>query len=111
MAKYLLLKHYRGAPAPVNDVTMDRWTPEEISAHVQYMNDFAARLETTGEFVDSQALAPGGMWVQYGGDDGRQVVVELAMRAGKYALRTRDSRSPVFTEFDGAEDDATVSRL
>jgi len=24
MAKYLLLKHYRGAPAPVNDVPMDR---------------------------------------------------------------------------------------
>ena len=29
MAKYLLLKHYRGAPAPVNDVPMDRWTPAE----------------------------------------------------------------------------------
>jgi hypothetical protein len=27
MAKYLLLKHYRGAPAPVNDVPMDQWTP------------------------------------------------------------------------------------
>ena len=35
MAKYLLLKHYRGAPASVNDVPMDQWTPEEISAHVQ----------------------------------------------------------------------------
>ena len=57
MAKYLLLKHYRGAPASVNDVPMDQWTPEEISAHVQYMNDFAARLESTGEFVDSQALS------------------------------------------------------
>jgi hypothetical protein len=43
MAKYLLLKHYRGAPASVNDVPMDQWTPEEISAHVQYMHDFAAR--------------------------------------------------------------------
>ena len=58
MAKYLLLKHYRGAPAAVNDVPMDHWTPEEISAHIQYMNDFAARLEKTGEFVDGQALAP-----------------------------------------------------
>ena len=28
MAKYLLLKHYRGAPAAVNDVPMDQWTPE-----------------------------------------------------------------------------------
>ncbi len=60
MAKYLLLKHYRGAPAAVNDVPMDQWTPEEISAHMQYMNDFAARLEKTGEFVDGQALAPRG---------------------------------------------------
>jgi len=59
MAKYLLLKHYRGAPERVNDVPMDRWTPEELSAHVRYMQDFAARLEGTGEFVDSQGL-PGG---------------------------------------------------
>lgn len=60
MAKYLLLKHYRGAPASVNDVPMDQWTPEEISAHVQYMSDFADRLVETGEFVDSQGLAPRG---------------------------------------------------
>ena len=60
MAKYLLLKHYRGAPAAVNDVPMDEWTPDEVIAHVQYMNDFAARLEGTGEFVDGQALAPEG---------------------------------------------------
>ena len=47
MAKYLLLKHYRGAPAAVDDVPMDRWTPEELSAHVQDMEDFAARAETS----------------------------------------------------------------
>jgi uncharacterized protein (DUF1684 family) len=41
------------------------------------------------------------LWVQFGGADGRQVVVELAMRAGRYAIRTRDSQSPVLTEFDG----------
>ncbi len=40
MAKYLLLKHYRGAPRAINDVPMDQWAPEEISAHVQYMRDF-----------------------------------------------------------------------
>ena len=51
MAKYLLLKHYRGAPASVNDVPMDQWTPDEVEAHIQYMNDFAARLERSGEFV------------------------------------------------------------
>ena len=75
MAKYLLLKHYRGAPAAVNDVPMDQWTPEEISAHIQYMHDFAARLEKTGEFVDGQALAPEGTWVRYDGE-GRPPVTD-----------------------------------
>jgi len=67
MGKYLLLKHYRGAPAPANDVPMDRWAPAEVEAHIKYMNDFAARLQASGEYVDSQALAPGGTWVRSGG--------------------------------------------
>ncbi|MBB1025256.1 hypothetical protein G6019_12640, partial [Dietzia sp. DQ12-76] len=49
MAKYLLLKHYRGAPEPPNNVPMTEWAPEEVSAHIQYMNDFATRLEESGE--------------------------------------------------------------
>src|SRR3982751_1461115 len=68
MAKYLLLKHYRGAPAPVNNVSMDQWTPQEITDHVQFMRDFATRLEQTGEFVAAEAVAPEGTWVQYGGE-------------------------------------------
>jgi hypothetical protein len=75
MAKYLLLKHYRGAPASVNDVPMDRWTPEELTAHVQYMKDFAARLEATGEFVDERALSPQGTFVRSDGD-GRPPVTD-----------------------------------
>jgi hypothetical protein len=75
MAKYLLLKHYRGAPAPVNDVPMDRWTPEELTAHVQYMEDFAARLDATGEFVDHRALSPQGTFVRSDGD-GRPPVTD-----------------------------------
>jgi hypothetical protein len=75
MAKYLLLKHYRGAPAAVNDVRMDHWTPEEISAHIQYMNDFAAKLEQTGEFVDAQALSAEGTWVRFDGE-GRPPVTD-----------------------------------
>jgi hypothetical protein len=54
---------------------MDQWTPEEISAHIPYMNDFAARLEKTGEFVDGQALAPEGTWVRYDGE-GRPPVTD-----------------------------------
>lgn len=75
MAKYLLLKHYRGAPAAENDIPMDRWTPGEISDHVQFMRDFADRLEGTGEFVDGQALAPEGAWVRYDGE-GRPPVTD-----------------------------------
>jgi hypothetical protein len=108
MAKYLLLKHYRGGPAPVSDVPMDQWTPEEFSAHMQYMHDFAARLEGTGEFVDSQALSPEGTFVRYDGE-GRPPVTdgpfaetkdliagwmvidvetyERALRAGRRAVR------------------------
>ena len=67
MAKYLLLKYYRGAPAPVNDVPMDTWAPEEVRAHIKYMDDFAARLKETGEFVDEHALSPAGLWVRYDG--------------------------------------------
>jgi len=67
MAKYLLLKHYRGAPVAVNDVPMDQWTPEEVAAHIRYMDEFAARLESTGEFVDGQALSPEGAFVRSDG--------------------------------------------
>jgi hypothetical protein len=74
MAKYLLLKHYRGGPAPAVDFApMDQWTPDEVDAHVQFMRDFAARLEETGEFVDTQALAPDGAFVRYDGESQQPV--------------------------------------
>jgi len=76
MAKYLLLKHYRGGPAPaVEHAPADQWAPTEWDAHVQYMRDFADRLESTGEFVDSQALAPEGEFVRYDGQ-GRPPVTD-----------------------------------
>ncbi|UTT70195.1 DUF1684 domain-containing protein [Arthrobacter sp. DNA4] len=63
-------------------------------------------LVETGEKVDGTVSAvladeESLMWVQFGGPDGDQVVVELAMRGGRYAVRTRDAASPVFTKFDG----------
>ena len=75
MAKYLLLKHYQGAPTAVNDVPMDKWTPDEVEAHIKFMNDFATRLEDTGEFIDGQALSPDGVWVRYDGE-GRPPVTD-----------------------------------
>lgn len=73
--KYLLLKHYRGTPPAVNDVPMDRWTPQEVADHVQYMSDFAERLEGTGEYVDGQALSPEGVFVRNDGE-GRPPVTD-----------------------------------
>ena len=77
MAKYLLLKHYRRNTGPENlvDIPMEEWSPEEIDAHITYMNDFAARLEQNGEFVDGQALSPEGAWVRYDGE-GRPPVTD-----------------------------------
>ncbi len=75
MAKYLLLKHYRGAPAPANDVPMDQWAPDEVDDHIRFMQEFADRLERTGEFVDGQALSPDGMWVRSDGE-GRPPVTD-----------------------------------
>jgi hypothetical protein len=74
--KYLLLKHYRDGPTPVLDEMppMDRWTPGEVDAHIQYMRDFAAGLERTGEYVEGQALAPDGAFVRYGGEGKAPIV-------------------------------------
>jgi len=74
--KYLLLKHYRGGPTPVVDFPpLDRWEPKEVDAHIQFMQDFAARLQESGEFVDGQALAPEGAFVRYDGE-GRPPVTD-----------------------------------
>jgi hypothetical protein len=66
MAKYLLLKHYRGAPEAVNDVPMDQWTPHEIEDHLRYIADFATWLESTGEYVDQPGASWAGMGVKPG---------------------------------------------
>lgn len=68
MARYLLIKHYRGAPEPINSVPMTEWTSDEVSAHIRYMNDFADRLVESGEFVTSYALSESGTWVRSDGD-------------------------------------------
>ena len=68
MAKYLFLKHYRGAPPSVEDIPMDQWTPQEVDDHVAYMEGFASRLEESGELVGHAALSPDGMWVRHDGE-------------------------------------------
>lgn len=61
---------------------------------------------STGRIVDgsiSAALADEEslMWVAHGGVDGRRIVVELARRADRYAVRTRDAEAPTLTGFTG----------
>ena len=92
-------------PAAV-DLAPGLWSTDGTAAFLTAAASDGLTLEETSEPVDgtiSAVLADEEslMWVQYGGDDGRQVVVELAKRADKYAIRTRDSQSPVFTGFDG----------
>ncbi len=55
-------------PEAVNAVPMDQWTPAEIEDHLQYMADFATRLEGSGEYVDGQALSAEGTFVRYDGE-------------------------------------------
>jgi uncharacterized protein (DUF1684 family) len=82
------------------------WSTDGTTAALTAVAEDGLRLVETGEAVDGTISAAlldeeSLMWVKFGGDDGQQVVVELAMRAGRYAIRTRDAGSPVFTEFDG----------
>ena len=72
MAKYLLLKHYRGGPEFAGldfiETPMDQWTPEEVSDHIAFMGDVANQLRERGEFVDAQAVSPEGTFVRFDGE-------------------------------------------
>ena len=76
MPKYLLLKHYQGGPELPGFAPMDEWTPEEITAHMDFQHEVTRILRENGEFVDAQALSPEGAWVQYGGPDAAPVVTD-----------------------------------
>ena len=68
MAKYLMLKHYRGPKNYVDHPPIGEWVPEEWDAHIKYMSDFADRLRATGEYVSSEALVMDGVWVRFDGE-------------------------------------------
>ena len=69
MAKYLLLKHYRGGPdrTDYGNVPMSEWTPQEVSDHIAFMQQVADDLRERGEFVDAQALSQDGTFVRSDG--------------------------------------------
>ena len=68
MAKYLLLKHYNSTQKSLDCAPMSEWTPEEVDNHIQFMRDFAAKLEGTGEFVAAEAVSQDGVWVRGAGE-------------------------------------------
>ena len=59
----------RQRPATVNDVPMDQWTPEEVDAHMKFMDDFGKRLEAERR-VRRRAGAVAGGRVRPGGRAG-----------------------------------------
>ena len=76
MAKYLLLKHYRGAPAAVNDVPDGPVDARgDLGPHPVHAATSRPGWRSSGEFVDAQALAPEGTFVRYDGE-GRPPVTD-----------------------------------
>jgi len=77
MAKYLLLKHYRGGPERFKDFPpMDQWAPEDVEAHMAFLHNVRDTLQESGEYVDGQALTPELTWVRWGGPDAAPVTTE-----------------------------------
>ena len=77
MAKYLLLKHYRGGPerTPQGCIPMEEWTPQEINEHIAFMRHVADTQRERGEFVDADGLSPEGTFVRFDGE-GRPPVTD-----------------------------------
>jgi hypothetical protein len=77
MTKYLLLKHSRGGPEPVQPCPpMDQWAPEDVEAHMAFQRHVNEMLEQSGELVVSQALTQERTWVRYGGPDAAPVTTD-----------------------------------
>ena len=91
MPKYLLLKHYRGGPAPHRPVPqMDQWAPEDVEAHMAFLKHVSELLEENGEYVDAQALTPARTWVRYGGPDAAAVTTDGPLPETSDLVAVRD---------------------
>ena len=77
MPKFLLLKHYQGAPEAHHPIPpMDEWAPEDVEAHLAFMRNITALLQERGEYVDVQGLTQAQTWVRYGGPDAEPVTTD-----------------------------------
>ena len=83
-----------------------QWSADDTAAVLSASAADGLTLAATGAPVDGALTASlddgeSLSWVYFGGPDGRRILVELARRGGRYAIRTRDAASAVFTDFDG----------
>ena len=92
-------------PSPM-ELLPGSWSADGTSAELSASAEDGLTLVSTGLPVDGTVTASLAdedslLWVYFGGADGRRVAVELARRGGRYALRTRDAASAVYTGFNG----------
>lgn len=90
-------------PSAVRLVT-GSWCARGGNAHVTAGPDDGLTDLATGGPVDGTVTArlddeESLTWVAHRAPDGRRIVVELARRANRYAIRTRDAGSPILTGF------------
>jgi len=94
-----------GEPGPLDHVT-GSWSATDLIASLTARPEDGLTDLTSGRLVDGTITAAlddeeSLTWVAYGGGNGRRIVVELARRAGRYAIRTRDAEAPTLTGFSG----------
>ncbi|HEX6637573.1 MAG TPA: YciI family protein [Steroidobacteraceae bacterium] len=98
-------------PRGGGDYQINQWSPEAITAHIQFMKDLNKDLKKAGEFVDAQGLTPPGQakLVRYGGgapivSDGPFAeskeflagywIIEVPTRERAYEIAARVSSAP-----------------
>lgn len=92
-------------PSPVDQVP-GLWSADGPAAVLSAAAGDGLTLAATGAPVDGSITASlddeeSLFWVYCGGSTGKRIVVELARRGGRYAVRTRDAEAAVSTEFNG----------
>jgi hypothetical protein len=69
--KYMMMMH---APRGTGDYKINDWSPQDFTAHMEFMHSFNRDLMAAGEWVDGQGLAaPGEAKLVRAGKDGAPV--------------------------------------
>lgn len=72
--KFMLMMH---APRGNGDYQVSDWSPDDFTAHIQFMHDFNAELSAAGELAGAEGLAsPGEARIVRAGKDGLPAVTD-----------------------------------